>query len=126
MNKFIKSRLITFSKINSRKLSIPESKLWFEVLISRKLEGLKFVKQKVIDKFIVDFYCHELKLIIELDGNSHDGIVIKDQTRDDSLNKFGYVIVRVLNRDVLENIDGVNEYLKIKVRKIVESRGRIS
>jgi very-short-patch-repair endonuclease len=56
MNKFVKSRRITFSKINSRNLSVPESKFWFEVLSSRKLEGLRFVKQRVIDKYIVDFY----------------------------------------------------------------------
>jgi very-short-patch-repair endonuclease len=110
--------IIHFSKHNSRNMSLPEKILWFEILQKRQLGGLKFIKQKIIQNYIVDFYCSELKLIIELDGNSHDSIFDKDKLRDKDLENLGYIVVRVNNSDVLNNLEGVLAYLKIKVNDI--------
>ena len=58
---------------NRRRPTPAEKKLWFEVLRGRRLSGLKFTCQKPLDRYIVDFYCAELMLAIEIDGDSHDG-----------------------------------------------------
>ncbi|MGL4758272.1 MAG: endonuclease domain-containing protein [Patescibacteria group bacterium] len=104
--------LTTFSIQNSRNMTLPERILWFQILKSRKLNNLKFIKQKVISKYIVDFYCPELKLIIELDGLTHESSSEQDRIRDNYLSQNGYQIIRIKNSDILNNIDGVYEYLK--------------
>jgi very-short-patch-repair endonuclease len=60
-------KLQSFSHQMSRQMTRAEQRLWFEVLQSGKT-GYKWVKQKIIGNFIVDFYCHEKRLVIEVDG----------------------------------------------------------
>lgn len=105
--------LINNSKQKSRNMTLPERILWFQILQKRQLNGLKFIKQKVVSKYIVDFYCPELNLVIELDGNSHDAIQEQDKIREEVLNDLGLSVLRLKNADVLNNLDGVFEYLKI-------------
>jgi very-short-patch-repair endonuclease len=109
------SQLVNYSKQNSRNMTVPECKIWFEILSSRKLGGFKFIKQKVINHFIVDFYCHELKLIIELDGNSHELHLEKDHKRDAELDLLGLKVIRILNDDVMSNIEGVRDFLLLNI-----------
>jgi len=52
--------------------------MWNEILKTRRLKGYQFYRQKPIDKYIVDFFCKELKLIIEMDGITHEGNSKKD------------------------------------------------
>jgi very-short-patch-repair endonuclease len=75
-----------------------EKLAWIQ-LRDRRMFGLKFRRQVPIDKFIVDFYCHELRLIVEPDGDVHDEPqqLRKDKRRDECLNKLGYKILRVAN-----------------------------
>jgi very-short-patch-repair endonuclease len=75
------------------------------------LGGLKFRRQHPIEPYIVDYYCASAKLIIELDGESHEGRQSYDKGRETHLRNLGLKIVRVLNDDVLNNLDGVAEYL---------------
>jgi very-short-patch-repair endonuclease len=93
-----------------------EKVLWRHVR-ARQLYGLKIVRQHPIDRYIVDFYCHELRLVIEVEGSIHD--TPAQQARDDerfaNLEAKGYRILRFSNDEVLENLGFVlNEILKTK------------
>jgi very-short-patch-repair endonuclease len=72
---------------------------------------LKFRRQHPIDKFIVDFYCHEAKLAIELDGGGHtEAVQAKyDKERTESLEGEGIRVLRFWNTDVFKNLKGVIE-----------------
>lgn len=93
--------------------TIPERKLW-EALRGRKLTGLKFRRQHPIEPFIVDFYCAEANLVVELDGRSHDEQIEYDSKRDDLLNSLGLTVMRIPNDEVLANIEGVCELIQDK------------
>jgi very-short-patch-repair endonuclease len=93
-----------------RKATQPEQILW-SILSRRKLGGLKFRRQHPIEPYIVDYYCASAKRIVELDGESHEGRQSYDKDRETHLRNLGLKIVRVLNDDVLNNLDGVAEYL---------------
>jgi len=95
-----------------------ESKLWEELRAS-KLEGYKFRRQHPIHRFIADFYCHKLKLIIEVDGKYHEQEhqIKSDQERDELLNYQGIEIIRFTNNEVLSNIKKVVQQIKDKIKK---------
>jgi very-short-patch-repair endonuclease len=100
-----------------RNLSTPaERKLW-QFLSSKKLNNLKFRRQHVIDLFIVDFYCPEKKLIIEVDGGTHIDNQVYDKEREKILFSKGYRILRFLNTEVISGTADVLE----KIRKECES-----
>ena len=82
----------------------PEKRLWRHLSASQ-LGGHKFRRQAVIDYFIADFFCPLKKLIVEVDGDTHD--FDSDFKRDDRLRKQGYRTVRFGNLDVMGNMDGV-------------------
>ena len=88
----------------------PEKKLW-SALSGRKLAGLKFRRQHPIEPYIVDFYCAQVKLILELDGESHDGRQEYDSNREHYLESMGLRVLRIANDDVLKNLDGVVEMI---------------
>lgn len=83
-----------------------ENRVWY-FLRNRRLNGLKFVRQKVIDNYIVDFVCREKTLIVEIDGSQHIELVEQDMFRTKVLECHGYRVLRVWNHEVFNNIDGV-------------------
>jgi len=85
-----------------------EKKLWF-FLRGRKLGGYKFRRQPVVAGFVADFYCAELKLVVELDGGQHLDPECKeyDQGRTEALAKLGIYVMRFSDIDALKNPDGV-------------------
>lgn len=85
-----------------------ENRLWLR-LRRKQLKGYQFYRQKIIGKYIVDFYCPKASLAIELDGGQHYSEVGKgkDKVRDDILTRMGIKVLRFSDRDVFENIDGV-------------------
>lgn len=93
-----------------------ECNLW-EELKNKKFNGLKFRRQHPIDRFVVDFYCHEHRLVIELDGDIHNQKDVKanDSNRESELQNFGLKILRFKNEEVFSNIQNVlekiNEYI---------------
>jgi len=92
-----------------------EKVLW-EQLKYKKLNGIKFRRQHPIDRYIVDFYSHKYKLVIELDGEIHlkKEVVKKDIEREKELVNFGLKVIRFKNEEVLNNIDNVlSEIVKI-------------
>jgi len=87
-----------------------ENLLWLK-LRGKQLKGLQFYRQKIIGRYIVDFYCPKANLVIELDGGQHysEAGKAKDRTRDDVLIEMGIKVLRFSDRDVFENIGGVME-----------------
>ncbi len=88
-----------------RKEDTVAERIAWTLLKDRRMFGLKFRRQVPIDYFIVDFYCHELKLIIELDGVGHaeKEQYEYDQGRDQRLRELGYTVARFSNERLLNN-----------------------
>jgi len=84
----------------------PEKKLW-HLLRDRRLQGEKFRRQHPIDEYIVDFYHAGTRLIIELDGESHNERGEYDQQRQERLETQGYQFLRISNDDVLKYEESV-------------------
>ena len=93
-----------------------EKKLW-KRLRNRKFEGLKFRRQHPISRFIVDFYCHEKLLVLEVDGGIHEEAEVKerDEGREKELENFGLTVIRITNEEVLNNMNRVLEKLKTMI-----------
>jgi very-short-patch-repair endonuclease len=94
-----------------------EQKLW-DLLRNRKLKGKKFRRQHAIADYVVDFYCNESKLAIELDGNYHRTSEAKeyDQARTALLQELGVVVLRFWNHEVIDDpekvIKKISDYLR--------------
>ena len=94
----------------------PEIRLWSK-LSARQFQGLKFRRQHGIGPYIVDFYCPEQSLVIEIDGDSHADAdqILKDQLRDTYFQALGLHVIRYCNHDIVKNLDGVLEDLSGKI-----------
>ena len=104
-------KLIAFARENRKNATPAEQKMWFEVLCRRRFADYKFTRQKPIGNFIVDFYCAELRWVIEIDGDSHAEQAVYDESRTTLLQKSGLTVIRYDNRDVLNNIAGIYDDL---------------
>lgn len=94
-------------------MTLSEIILWSR-LRSKQVDGFKFRRQQPILDYIADFYCHELKLIIEVDGEIHSQPEIKrkDIKRDNTLNINGYHIIRLTNSEVKTDINAAITKIK--------------
>lgn len=102
------------SRHRKQSASIAEKRLWKE-LLSRNKTGVKFKRQRPIDRYIVDFFSAEVNLIIEIDGSSH---IIKgenDKRREERLSSLGYKIIRFKEGEILNNINDV----KVKLAHVI-------
>ncbi len=99
-----------FSRNLRKNMTDAEKLLWSRIK-GKQLKGLQFYRQKIIGNYIVDFYCSESKLVIEVDGGQHYSTEgkNKDQIRDDYMEKVGINVLRFSDRDVLKRIDAVME-----------------
>ena len=102
---------------NLRKNATPwENKLWYEFF---REYPIKFRRQQPIGQYIVDFYCHEARLIIELDGSQHYNEKDQkyDQIRTERLEQRNLTVIRIPNNEVNQNFRGVCEYIDLFVRE---------
>ena len=101
-------KLYQFGRELRQELTEAEKLLW-EELRNRKLNGLKFRRQHPLDKFIVDFYCNEKKLVVELDGGVHDEKINKeyDEARTAMLAGLNVIVLRFKNEEVIYGIKNV-------------------
>ena len=106
-----------FAKTLRKRSTDTENILW-RSLRAKRLQGLKFRRQEPIGKYIVDFVCHEKKIIIELDGGQHSEESGNDQERDEWLRSQGFRVLRFWNNDVLSQTE---EILEIILKKCLES-----
>ena len=101
-------KLYQFGRELRKELTEAEKLLW-EELRNRKLNGLKFRRQHPLDKFIVDFYCNEKKLVVELDGGVHDEKINKeyDEARTVMLARLNIIVLRFKNEEVINDMQCV-------------------
>jgi very-short-patch-repair endonuclease len=97
-----------------RRVSTPSEETLWERLRDRQVAGLKFRRQVPIGPYIADFFCHELRLVLELDGSIHDEEpqIAHDENRDANLQDLGYRILRFPNRIVQEDIGSILEAIR--------------
>ena len=112
MNNKLDPQLLEFAK-SMRHTATNAEKLMWQILRARRFMDLKFRRQHVIQPYIVDFYCHEIGLVIELDGRQHgsDDAIEYDAERTKFLEALGLTVVRYWNYDVLGRTDVVLEDL---------------
>lgn len=103
-----KTTLKPFARNLRSNLTGPEKILWSR-LPRKQMSGLQFYRQKSIAGYIVDFYCAEAKLVIELDGDSHyqEGAQDYDRIRDACMQAIGLKVLRFLNSDIVQNLESV-------------------
>ena len=92
-----------------------EIKFWCE-LLRKKQTGYKFYRQKIINHFIVDFYCAKLKIVIEIDGTSHEGKEEYDKRRESVLESLELKVIRYNDLQVLNNFHLVEQDFKKQIK----------
>ena len=110
--------IVPLAKNLRRNMTKEERHLWYDFL---KTYEIKFLRQKILGKYIVDFYCAKAKLVVEIDGSQHfeDNAILHDEERTEYLKNFGITVLRVTNLDVNKNFNGVCEYIDEKVKQIL-------
>lgn len=96
--------------------TLSEVLLWMK--IKNKALGVEFHKQVPLVRYIVDFYCHELLLAIEIDGNSHDDKAFDDGLRQKELESWGVKFIRFDDLEVKKNMNNVLNALLTKINEI--------
>ena len=107
---------------NLRKNATPqENHLWYDFLSKYEI---RFQRQKAIDDFIADFYCHKAKLVIEIDGSQHFSSkgIEEDEFRTRILEGYDLKVIRFTNRQVNNNFVGVCKYIDEVVRASISSK----
>ena len=100
------SRIVPFAKKLRKNMTKEERHLWYDFL---REYPVKFTRQKVLGKYIADFYCAKANIVVELDGSQHyeDEGLINDEKRTEYLKQYGIKVIRISNLDVLKNFEGV-------------------
>ena len=108
--------LVSNAKSLRNNMTKEERHLWYDFL---KTHPARFQRQKILGNYIVDFYCAEAKLVLELDGSQHyeESGLCKDAERTRFLEGYGLRIVRIPNNEVTRNFRGVCEYIDDLVRQ---------
>ena len=112
-------KLIPFAKQLRKEMTKEERHLWYDFL---RDYPIRFKRQNVIGKYVVDFYCAKAKLIVELDGSQHfeDENIEKDLQRTEFLESYGLTVIRIPNNEVNNNFRGVCEYIDLFVKQALE------
>jgi very-short-patch-repair endonuclease len=113
----LQGKLRTIAREMRHEPTPAEALLWHK-LRNRQLSGYKFHRQYSIDRFIVDFYCHELNLVIEIDGYTHDYNFVKDTLRQTRLESFGLEVVRFTDADIKKSMNDVIRSLQVIISEI--------
>jgi len=99
-----------------------EIRLWSKLLRNKQMLGFPFLRQRPIDNYIADFFCKELKLIIETDGITHhsDEARIKDKIREKRLIELGYHLIRFDDAEVMWDIENVRLEIEGKIKQLTK------
>ena len=116
-------QLVPLARALRKNMTKEERRVWYDFL---RDYPVRFSRQKVLGRYIADFYSAEAKLIIELDGSQHyeDENIRKDARRTEFLEAYGLRIIRVANNEITENFDGVCDYIDAVVREACASNRR--
>lgn len=124
---YIRNRIITYnSKLKELARDLRKQGIYSEVVLWKELKGKKmgfdFHRQKPIDDYIVDFYCSELMLAIEVDGNSHNDKSEYDKKRQRRLESLGISVLRFKDFEVTKNVSAVIENIRGWIKEHTPSR----
>ncbi len=107
--------LVPLAKALRKNMTKEENHLWYDYL---REYPIRFIRQKVIGKYIVDFYCAKAKLVIELDGSQHyEEEIEKDALRTEFLEQYGLKVIRISNLDISKNFEGVCVFIDNEVKQ---------
>ena len=109
--------IMEMAKALRKQMTLTESILWNR-LNNKKTLKVRFRRQHPINKFIADFYCHAVRLVVEIDGESHNSRVENDEGRTAKMERFGIKVIRFRNDEVENNIEDVIQ----KIEEIVKCR----
>ena len=109
-------KLSSYAKKLRKEMTKEERHLWYDFLSGYPV---RFLRQKVIDEYIVDFYCSAARLVIELDGSQHYSAekIEYDRKRTEHLEKLGLRVIRIPNNKIFENFEGVCSYINMAVNE---------
>ena len=109
-------KLVPFSKELRNNMTKEERHLWYDFL---RNYPVRFIRQKIIGKYIVDFYSAKAKIVIELDGSQHyvDGGIEYDKERNNYLEQYGLKVIHISNNDISTNFYGVCEFLDLEIKQ---------
>lgn len=99
-----------------------EIRLWSKLLRNKQMLGFPFLRQRAIDNYIADFFCKELKLIIETDGITHHSPEAKerDKVREKRLAELGYHLIRFDDVEVMRDIENVRWKIEEKINQLIK------
>ena len=109
-------QIVPLAKELRNEMTKEERRLWYDFL---RNYSVRFSRQKVLGKYIVDFYSAEAKLVIELDGSQHyeDDKIVKDAERTAFLESYGLTVLRIPNNEVNRNFQEVCQYIDMAVKQ---------
>ena len=109
-------KLVSNARTLLKNMTKEERHLWYDFLRSYEV---RFLRQKIIGKYIVDFYCPQAKIVIELDGSQHyePSEMEKDEQRTAYLKGYDITVIRIPNNEVMRNFEGVCEYIDLVVKQ---------
>ena len=113
--------IVANAKALRKNMTKEERHLWYDFL---RDYPIKFLRQKILGNYIVDFYCSSAKLVIELDGSQHyeETEKHKDEERTNFLKNYDITVIRIPNNEVNHNFEGVCTFIDTEVQKILNVR----
>jgi len=117
---FYGSSPVIFANAKKLRNEPTASEIIFWSLLKQHFPGYRFKRQHPISQYIADFYCHKLKLVIEIDGAYHlsDESKINDEIRDEFMQSLGLVIIRFTNQEVCEK----GENVIMRLQKMIKNK----
>ena len=108
--------LVNIGKTLRKNMTKEERRLWYDFL---RGYPIRFLRQKIIGNYIVDFYCAKANLIIELDGSQHyeENAVSRDNERTEYLESQGLKVIRIPNNEINNNFCGVCEFIDNEIQQ---------
>ena len=110
MNRKHNTLLTSNAKTLRKNMTKEERHLWYDFL---RTYPVRFLRQKIIDNYIVDFYCHDARLVIELDGSQHyeQKNLSRDRIRTEHIEERNLTVIRIPNNEIATHFPAVCEYI---------------
>ena len=110
--------LVDYAREQRKTESLAERRMWYDILREKKLQDYKFTRQKPLLNYIADFYCAELGLVIEVDGDNHEAQKEYDEKRTLDLETYGLKVLRFHNLRAMEAVPEVEK----EILEFIEKR----
>lgn len=116
-----------YAREHRKNFTKAEIKVWKKLLRARMMMGYQFLRQRPIQNYIVDFFCKDLQLIIEIDGLSHlfEESFAEDVKREEKLKSLGYRIIRFTDNEVEHDFENVYRSITGWIEKIEEENPQV-